>query len=347
MSFELPPGHIQHLPLENLTNKEFLAFAIEAALRLDWNISLITESSFTAYTNIADELPAEELILVIEGNQAYLKSESTGIQPPEPEKNKKNIKDFITIFHDIKNTFYGIRAFKKKNNLTPEMTSLVSTEVITDVQPSPTKKKPANVFAIFKPTDGYFITPLIINLNILIFIIMMVSGVNIFEPTNESLITWGANFRPVTLAGEWWRLITCCFLHIGILHLLLNMYALFYIGSLLEPYLGRKRFLAAYLLAGLCASVTSVWWHGLTISAGASGAIFGIYGVFLAMLTTSLIEKTERKALLTSIIFFVGYNLINGLGGGIDNAAHIGGLISGLLIGYALMPGLKKPGASK
>ncbi|MBI3521265.1 MAG: rhomboid family intramembrane serine protease [Bacteroidetes bacterium] len=139
------------------------------------------------------------------------------------------------------------------------------------------------------------------------------------------------------------RLITNCFLHIGIIHLLMNMYALLYIGVLLEPLLGRTRFLSAYLLTGITASMASLWWHDLTISAGASGAIFGMYGVFLAMLTTNLIEKTARKALLTSIAVFVGYNLLFGLQGGIDNAAHIGGLLGGLLIGYAFIPSLKKP----
>src|SRR5690606_34795589 len=202
-------------------------------------------------------------------------------------------------------------------------------------------------FSIFKPTQGFFITPILLDLNILIFILMAISGVNIMLPDNESLLNWGANFRPMTLEGEWWRLITNCFLHIGIFHLLMNMYALLYIGILLEPHLGRTRFISAYLLTGMTASIASLWWHDLTISAGASGAIFGMYGVFLAMLTTNLIEKTARKSLLTSIAVFVGYNLIYGLKGGIDNAAHIGGLLGGLIIGYALIPRLKKPDENK
>jgi rhomboid protease GluP len=125
------------------------------------------------------------------------------------------------------------------------------------------------------------------------------------------------------------------------------MYALLYIGLLLEPHLGKARFLSTYLLTGIAASVTSLWWHDLTISAGASGAIFGMYGIFLAMLTTDLIEKSARKTLLTSIAIFVGYNLLNGLKGGIDNAAHLGGLISGIVIGYAFVPSLKKNDDSK
>jgi rhomboid protease GluP len=171
---------------------------------------------------------------------------------------------------------------------------------------------------------------------------MVFSGTNIVAPDNESLLNWGANFRPLTLDGQWWRLLTCCFLHIGIIHLLMNMYALFYVGFLLEPLLGRTRFLSAYLLAGVMASVGSLWYHDFIISAGASGAIFGLYGTFLALLTTKLVDKSFQKTFLTSIIIFVFYNLIYGLKEGIDNAAHIGGLISGAVIGYAFVPSLKK-----
>ena len=122
------------------------------------------------------------------------------------------------------------------------------------------------------------------------------------------------------------------------------MYALFYIGALLEPHLGKVRFLAAYLITGVTASMTSVYWHELTVSAGASGAIFGMYGVFLAMLTTNLIESAERNTMLRSILIFVGYNLVYGMRGGIDNAAHVGGLLGGIILGYSFVPALKKPG---
>ena len=175
---------------------------------------------------------------------------------------------------------------------------------------------------------------------------MVCTGVNIVDPDAPSLILWGANYSPLTLGGQPWRLLTCCFLHIGVMHLLLNMYALVFIGMLLEPYLGKTRFLAAYLLTGVAASVASLWWHDITLSAGASGAIFGLYGVFLALLTTNFIDKATRGPLLSSIGIFVVFNLFNGLKGGVDNAAHIGGLISGIVIGYALVPSLKKPFAN-
>jgi rhomboid protease GluP len=119
------------------------------------------------------------------------------------------------------------------------------------------------------------------------------------------------------------------------------MYALWYIGLQLEPVLGRWPFLVAYLLAGVVASTNSLWWHELTASAGASGAIFGMYGLFLALLTTNLFHKNVRQPLLASMAVFVGYNLLSGTQEGIDNAAHLGGLIGGLVLGFAYLPSLR------
>jgi len=207
----------------------------------------------------------------------------------------------------------------------------------------PSKNKLTGLFSIFKPTKDYFVTPILLLLTISIFLIMVLSGVNLFLPSSQSLLNWGANYRPMTLDGQWWRLFSAIFLHIGIFHLLLNMYALVYIGLILEPYLGKVRLLSAYLITGIVASLASLCWNQLTISAGASGAIFGLYGVFLALLTTKLLDKSVKKAFLTSILVFVGYNIISGLksDSGIDNAAHIGGVLSGFLIGYAFIPSLK------
>ena len=347
MAFGLSPKHIEDLPLDNLTTEQFLVLAIEAAKKLEWNVGYTSETGFIAFTKFSMSSWSEEVKVKIDGSNANLKSECTGSQIADWGKNKKNIENLISTFNELKNSFTPEELAQKYEEIKP---NLVSKEQDVLSQPPPTTKENiTSVFAIFKPTQGYFITPILINLNIAIFVLMIVWGVNFMLPDNESLLKWGANFRPLTLEGESWRLITNCFLHIGIFHLLMNMYALLYIGLLLEPHLGKARFSAAYLLTGITASIASLWWHDLTISAGASGAIFGMYGVFLAMLTTNLIEKSARKALLTSIAVFVGYNILNGLkpNSGIDNAAHIGGLLGGLVIGYALIPSLKKTNENK
>ncbi|MCB0476951.1 MAG: rhomboid family intramembrane serine protease [Crocinitomicaceae bacterium] len=192
------------------------------------------------------------------------------------------------------------------------------------------------------PNKRFFATSSLVWINTIIFVLMVVSGVHIMEPSVESLLNWGANFRPVTLDGEIWRILTSCFLHIGILHLVMNMYALLYIGAILEPIVGSLRFLIIYILAGIGGSVASIWWNELTVSAGASGAIFGMYGVFMALLLSNIIPKAQKNSLMASIGVFVIYNLINGVKGGIDNAAHIGGLLAGFIIGLILIPALNK-----
>jgi len=203
----------------------------------------------------------------------------------------------------------------------------------------------ATIFSVFDPKRKHLVTGILIGLNTLVFIIMVVNGVGLFEPKTESLLRWGAVFRPAVLAGEWWRLITCCFIHVGLFHLMVNMYALLYIGIMLEPLLGRVKFLVAYLLTGLLASLASISWNVYTVGAGASGAIFGVYGLFLALLTTHLIHPQVRKPLLKSMVWFVVLNLAIGLSGFVDSAAHGGGLVSGFLLGYAYLPALKHPGS--
>lgn len=341
MAIGLTPKHMEDLPLNDLTQQQFVVLANEVASKINWKVGYISDSGLIAYTDNGMFSWNAEIKIKIEGGVANIQSASTGSEMMDWGKNKKNVADFIVGFEELKSTFTKEELDVKYQELNEKLVS--HEEDMLKLPPATTTEQIKDFFSVFKPTKGFFVTPILLDVNIFIFILMVISGANIMSPDSESLLNWGANFRPLTLEGEWWRLITNCFLHIGIFHLLMNMYALLYIGVLLEPHLGRTRFISAYLLTGITASVASLWWHDFTISAGASGAIFGMYGVFLAMLTTNLIEKSARKALLTSIAVFVGYNLINGLKGGIDNAAHIGGLLSGLVIGYALIPGLKKP----
>jgi rhomboid protease GluP len=187
----------------------------------------------------------------------------------------------------------------------------------------------------FIPKGNYFFTPLLIYSNVVVFVLMVISGANVFSPDVKTLVDWGANYPPYTFGGEPWRLFTSTFLHIGIIHLILNMIAIFQIGVYLENLIGRWRFLTFYLLSGVIASAVSAWWHtDPVVSAGASGAAFGIVGFFLALLTTRLLNSQFRQEFLSSMLLFVGYNLVYGLQGGVDNSAHIGGLISGLVFGY-------------
>jgi len=190
--------------------------------------------------------------------------------------------------------------------------------------------------------SNMYVTYGLMAINVIVFMLMVINGAGIFEADAITHIKWGSNYSPLTLSGDWWRLVTCIFIHFGIIHLALNMYGLYVLGVFLEPMLGKVKFILAYLCTGVFASIASLWWHSEGInSAGASGAIFGMFGVFLALLLTNLIPKQIRTGLLRSIGIVIAINLIYGMRSGVDNAAHIGGLLSGIVIGFLFYPLLK------
>lgn len=189
------------------------------------------------------------------------------------------------------------------------------------------------------PAAKPVVTYALLAINALVFAAMVVTGTSAFEPTGADLLKWGADFGPQTLAGEWWRAFTCMFVHIGAVHLALNCWCLMDLGSVVERVFGRGTFLGLYLLTGLAGSVASLWWHPDIISAGASGAVFGVAGALAAVLFGKKLPLSAEitKAKLNSVVVFIGYNVFYGFTrSGIDNAAHLGGLAAGFLLGMLL-----------
>jgi TonB-dependent SusC/RagA subfamily outer membrane receptor len=198
-------------------------------------------------------------------------------------------------------------------------------------------------YALLIPKEVFFITPIIMYANVAVFVCMVFAGLGFLSFSSNDLLQWGANFKPYTTNGQSWRLLSSIFLHGGAIHLLANMYGLIFVGVFLEPRLGRTRYGFIYIATGLIGSAVSLWWHTATVSVGASGAIFGLYGTFLALLLTKAFPKDFSKTFLVSTCIFIGYNLLMGLTGGIDNAAHVGGLVSGFVAGLLLAPTLTQP----
>ena len=188
-------------------------------------------------------------------------------------------------------------------------------------------------------TPVFIVTPCLVGLNVLVFCMMVASGASIMEPDLAQLIQWGANFGGLTLGPQPWRLLTSMFVHIGIFHLLFNMWCLWSLGKLAERLMGNWNFLILYLLSGVGGSLLSLRLHPQLVSAGASGAIFGVAGGLVALLgmKKAQIPSASMKQTFKSLLFFIGYNLLYGMRGGIDNAAHLGGLLSGAALG-AFMP---------
>src|SRR5580698_629815 len=187
-------------------------------------------------------------------------------------------------------------------------------------------------------SPSFLITTGLIGLNVLVFAIMVLRGVSPFLPSPQQAIAFGADFGPLTLNGQWWRLVTSMFVHFGIVHIGLNMWCLWNLGRAAEQLMGRVSYLLAYFVSGLFSSIASVYWHPMGASAGASGAIFGIAGALVSYvyLRKTPSHLTINKKMLGSLGTFIAYNLAFAALPGISNAAHIGGLVMGLAVGAVL-----------
>jgi rhomboid protease GluP len=213
----------------------------------------------------------------------------------------------------------------------------------------PDRPKPPLIEQLRRQTPHLPVTLLLAGCNLAVFAAMLLNGAGLWHSPNNVQLAWGANFAPATEDGEWWRLCSAMFLHFGIVHLGLNMLALWESGHLVERMYGHGRFAAIYVFSGLVGNLLSLDAHGnSTVSGGASGAIFGLYGallVFLALHRRNLRPREFKwmfwgAAALATLMILLGILIP-----GIDNAAHIGGLIAGALAGAALAPRTDATGA--
>ena len=345
----LKPSYNDKLYLPGLSNTEILILALEASQKLEWNIEEVTPEGIRFEVPFSIHSHGEAITFTIEkgsDGEVSVRSQSSSVQFVDYGKNRKNIQKLRETMEEIKASLTPEELAQRAKDFEEEFNRPLTEEEKAYIEE---EKKRNSFLSFFIPRKGFIATPILIDINILVFIVMIASGVGIMSPSTLSLLKWGADFGPLTLTGDWWRTVTCNFIHIGAFHLLMNMYAFMYVGLLLEELIGGRRMFVSYLLTGLCSAAFSLYMHGETISAGASGSIFGLYGIFLAFLLFHRIAKEQRKALLTSILIFVGYNLVYGMKAGIDNAAHIGGLLSGFVLGIIYVVGYKfeKPDAQR
>ncbi len=179
-------------------------------------------------------------------------------------------------------------------------------------------------------------TVLLVGLNVLFFAVMVAAGAGLLRPDPAVHIRFGSNFGPLTLDGEWWRLGSAVFIHFGALHLAFNMWALWDAGRLVERLYGTGRFVVVYAVSGLAGSIASLAWNPAVNGAGASGAIFGVFGALLVYLLDRRngVPVSLVRPMRNSAAVFVALAIAFGwIHPGIDNAAHLGGLAAGALIG--------------
>lgn len=196
-----------------------------------------------------------------------------------------------------------------------------------------------------------YVTQFMLAANVLAFVAMIVYGYmnyGTWDGSQDSrvLFFFGAKINELVAVGETWRLFSAMFLHIGVLHLLFNLYALNSLGPLVEAYFGHVRFTAIYLIGGLFGSLAS-YAFSPSPAAGASGAIFGLAGCLTLYFYFYRENFGARgRAILYNMLIVIGINLVFGLSQpGIDNWGHMGGLVGGALVTIGLMPRYKRPEA--
>jgi len=210
-------------------------------------------------------------------------------------------------------------------------------------------------------------TYLLVGINCAVFLAMVARGSSFWMPTLDQLMFWGAD-RPnnVLMNGEWWRIVTAMFVHVGILHLATNMWCLWNLGLLAEPLMGSFGLFAVYILTGAAGNLLSTFYNWVRpihdasgapyfqAGAGASGAVFGIAGALIVLLKSRMlpVPPQEVRKLRKSVIYFAAINLVIGLsinfGSGftgveVDNSAHIGGFLCGLLFAAPMVPRIGSP----
>ena len=181
--------------------------------------------------------------------------------------------------------------------------------------------------------------PTIVGANVFVFVAMLVAGAGLLGPGINMMVQWGANCGPLTMNGQWWRLLTCMFLHFGLLHIGFNMYVLWQIGHFVERLVGNTGLLLLYVTSGIAASIASLAWNPAQVSAGASGAVFGVCGALLGfiVLRRDTIPLEVIKSLRSSMVTFLVYNAVFALMlPFIDWAAHAGGFVYGVFCGAML-----------
>lgn len=350
ISWGYSPKIEKFIPLSDFPSDKYLIIVRQAFENLGWKLSHVSESGIIAYTPLSFQSYSEEVSVRIHGNFAVVKSECVGMQLlfNDYGKNEANLEK---LFHEFDYVQYHLSEQWDEQVRSFHDFAERQDDHYFEKAPLAVKDKIKNVFYLFVPRRGYVAAPILLLLNIFCFfawiallVIMPMFLVARQVPPEEitkiftELNIVGSVNRKLVLEGDYWRLISYQFLHGSFRHLFFNMYAFVYLGLMLENKIGWKNFLLIYILSGICAGLTSIAYHENIYTVGASGAIMGLFGAMMALLVKQFFEKNANKALLVSTVFVLGIMLINGsISYQVDNACHLGGLISGFILTYLLV----------
>ncbi|HSU50639.1 MAG TPA: rhomboid family intramembrane serine protease [Segetibacter sp.] len=323
MAFGWKTQYEKRVPAEGLNNWETFSIVQQACKELEWEYLVVDENKFTATTPTHWTLSEEIIKISVENDTIIFRSRSESLELYEAGRNQKNIEDFLLP------KFRKIKASWKSEKLQHEAKALRD-ETLKQIKSGNRVTGEKISFG----TKDHGMTFFLLAVHVLVFLAMVVSGVNFIEPAASDIIKWGGNVKFNVTGGQWWRLITNIFVHIGILPLLVNLFGLYFIGLMVESILGKLKMLIAYLTIGVLASLVSIVWTPEGVSAGATGAIFGLYGVFIAFVTTPYVNKKFSPIWVIGTSAYAVFNIVVAFRGGNDNASLIGGFAIGLCTGY-------------
>lgn len=298
----------EQFEFDNLKVKNVIAQIKKKTFRL--NVKVLT-----IYTEVGDNFSYRESL---DKNYNYIVSDNL-------EKLKNN--DLINKYYkDIDKLEYKEEGI----DLIAKLTSDISNKSIKESEKGEKMFKNKN--------NRKTVTASIILINLVVFLLMYIFGNGSLD--NKTLIKFGANYVPLTKSGQVFRLLTSAFLHIGFFHLLCNMYSLYILGNNIEYFYGKKRYIAIYLYSAITGSLFTLIFSGSNvISAGASGAIFGLLGSLLYFGYNY--RGYIGNKIINDVIAVIAINLMIGFSlSNIGNAAHIGGLIGGFFLSMAIGTGI-------
>ena len=234
-------------------------------------------------------------------------------------ENEKDIKKYDFLYKHFPDLDKKLTFKEKGMNLFLKITEDINKKNVEEAR---------RVEEIFKPKFP-IVTYVLIGINVAIFLIGMLFGLN------NVFINLFANYGPYVVDGEYYRLLTATFIHANIFHIAFNMYALYLLGSQAESFFGKWKFLIIYLLSAISGSLLSILLNQGAVSVGASGAVFGIMGALLyfGYNYRVYLGNTLVKAIIPVILINFAFGFILT---GVDNYAHIGGLVGGITTAMAV-----------
>ena len=323
MAFGWKTQYEKRIPSEGLNNWEILSIIQQACRELEWEYLVVDENKFTATTPTHWTLSEEIIKIAIENEEIIFRSRSESLELYEAGRNQKNIEEhLLPKYRKIKEQWKSDQLQHAANALRDEtLKQLKSGNRVTGEKIS------------FGWKD-HGMTFFLIAVHVAVFLAMMLQGVDVLNPSVRDIVRWGGNVKSNVTGGDWWRLISNVFVHIGILPLLVNLVGLYFIGLMVEAILGKLKLLISYLTTGVLSSLVSIVLVPEGVSSGAVGAIFGQYGVLLAFITTPYVNKKFSPWWAFGAVAYAVFNIVVGFRGGNDNAAMMGGFFAGLATGY-------------